>query len=83
MKSLKTDIVRDVKSNKTDPLVEDRIINNKELQAMLNVSRKTCQSWRDNRLITFSQMGRCIFYRLSDVNRMLDNHRRPAEKGRA
>ena len=51
------------------------ILNNKELSLMLNVSTRTVQKWRDEGLISFSKIGREIFYRLSDVLDMLDQHK--------
>ena len=51
------------------------ILNTKELCEMLHVSSRTAQKWRDNGWISFSKIGREIFYRLSDVLDMLDQHK--------
>lgn len=56
------------------------ILTNKELCAMLKVSSKTVQKWRDNSLISYSKIGREIFYRLSDVLDMLDQHKQESFK---
>ncbi|MDC1309123.1 helix-turn-helix domain-containing protein [Saprospiraceae bacterium] len=70
----------ETKLTKTNSVDQDRIFTNKQLQNLLNVSRKTCQHWRDCRIITFSQVGKLIFYRMSDIHEMLDNHKQLAEK---
>lgn len=51
------------------------IITNKQLCEKLNVCSKTVQKWRDNGLITYSKIGREIFYKYSDVLAMLDDHK--------
>lgn len=54
--------------------VEDPILGTEELMALLKVSRRTVQSWRDAGLIEFSAVNSKFYYRLSAVEKMLDNN---------
>ena len=49
-------------------------LNNKQFMEMLGVSLRTAQSWRDEGKITFSQVGNKIYYKLSDVEKLLNEH---------
>lgn len=55
---------------------ENEWINNEALMKRLGVCRKTLQSYRDNRLISFTQIGnKIILYRNKDVEEfLLRNH---------
>lgn len=54
------------------------ILTNKELCELMKVCSKTAQKWRDEGKVSYSKIGREIFYKLSDVLSMLDNHRNEA-----
>ncbi|MBL7693274.1 MAG: helix-turn-helix domain-containing protein [Ferruginibacter sp.] len=54
--------------------VKDPILTTEDVMAMLKVSRRTLQTWRDEMLIDFSGVKGKFYYRLSAVNKMLDNH---------
>jgi excisionase family DNA binding protein len=49
-------------------------LDNKEAAALLKVSMRTMQSWRDEGLIGFSQIGGKIYYNREDIDRMLLKH---------
>lgn len=51
-----------------------------QLKRMLRVSGLTLKLWRDAGLITYSQVGSNLFYRYSDVEAMLQNHKKLAVK---
>lgn len=38
----------------------------------MNISKRTAQSWRDEGIVSFSQVGSKIYYRMSDVQKLLD-----------
>ena len=50
-------------------------IESKEVPALLGISPRTWQSWRDKRLIPFSQFGAKIFVNLNDLNSLLESNR--------
>ena len=49
-------------------------LDNEELIAMLKISRRTAQTWRDEGKISFSQVGSKIYYKLSDVEKTMQEH---------
>jgi hypothetical protein len=48
---------------------QEVFLDNEELIAMLKISRRTAQTWRDEGKISFSQVGSKIYYKLSDVEK--------------
>lgn len=54
--------------------IEDPILDSEGVMKLLNISRRTLQTLRDERLIEFSQVNGKFFYRMTAINRMLDNH---------
>jgi hypothetical protein len=58
----------------------DVFLDNAQFMKLMNISVRTCQSWRDSGIITFSQVGSKIYYCMSDVNKLLESNRRLAFK---
>lgn len=46
-------------------------LENQEVCAILNISMRTLQTYRDNGTIAYSQIGHKIFYRIEDVEQLL------------
>jgi hypothetical protein len=40
----------------------------------MKISKRTAQTWRDEGKISFSQVGNKIYYKLSDVEVLLNQH---------
>jgi hypothetical protein len=40
----------------------------------MKISKRTAQTWRDEGKISFSQVGSKIYYKLSDVEKLLQTH---------
>ena len=60
----------------------EHFIGTEEFVKLMNVSYRTAQVWRDEGKIGFSQHGKKIYYRMSDIDRFLDAHyRKPFSKG--
>jgi len=57
---------------------EDIFFDNQEFIKLMNISKRTAQLWRDNKLIGFSQIGSKIYYRLSDILKLLNITHIPA-----
>lgn len=53
------------------------LLDNADLLQLFKISHKTAQNWRDNKVIGYSQINNKIYYRLSDVNKFLDNNYKP------
>jgi hypothetical protein len=49
-------------------------IDNYELMQMLKLSKRCAQAWRDEGKIPFSRIGNKVYYKLSDVQALLDKH---------
>lgn len=56
--------------------MKDRWIDNSEFMILLKISRRTAQSYRDNNMIAFSIIGNKIFYKISEVESLLERHYR-------
>ena len=59
------------KKNK-DP--EEIFLDNQEFLLMMKISKRTAQTWRDEGKISFSQVGNKIYYKLADVEELLNKH---------
>lgn len=53
----------------------EKLYNNKQACAYLNVCSKTLQNYRDNGLIRFTQVGRKISYSQQDLNIFLNKNK--------
>mgnify|MGYP003458320614 CR=1 FL=1 len=60
----------------------DVFLDNQEFLQVMNISKRTAQSWRDEGIISFSQVGSKIYYRMSDVQKLLDSNYNQAFKKR-
>lgn len=49
-------------------------IDNQEFMIMMKISKRTAQTWRDEGKVSFSQVGNKIYYKLSDVEELLNQH---------
>jgi hypothetical protein len=54
--------------------IQDPIFDSEGVMKLLKISRRTLQTMRDKRLIEFSQVNGKFFYRLTAINRMLDEN---------
>jgi hypothetical protein len=54
--------------------LKEKIINNQEFLLLMNISKRTAQSWRDEGVIPFSQIGSKIYYRWGDIETLLENN---------
>lgn len=50
-------------------------MDNSEFMQFMNISRRTAQTWRNDKIISYSQIGSKIYYRYSDIEKLLkSNH---------
>lgn len=59
---------------------EDKWLDNDEAAALLKVTKRTLQTYRDHGEISFSQKGSKIYYRASDIEEFLVKHHHKAFK---
>ena len=68
-----TFVVAKMKLNeKIDP--DDVFFDNGEFMKLMNISKRTAQEWRNKKVIEFAQVGNKIYYRLSDIKKLLNNN---------
>lgn len=66
------------KLEKNQKKPDDPFLDNQELIQLMHISKKTSQNWRNSKKIAFSQIGSKIYYRMSDVQKLLDANYRKA-----
>lgn len=54
---------------------EHRWLDNQEFCQLLKISKRTAQNYRDQGLVTFSQIGSKVYYKLADVHALLESNR--------
>lgn len=52
--------------------INDVFLDNYEFLKVMNISKRTAQSWRDSGIVSFSQVGAKIYYRFSDIEELLN-----------
>jgi len=58
----------------------DDFVDNADFIKLMNISKRTAQAWRDEGKIAFSQVGGKIYYKMSDVQELLNHNYNPAFK---
>lgn len=61
---------------------QETYLGNLEFLKLLDVSKRTAQTWRDEGKISFSQVGSKIYYKLSDVEKFMQENYNKAFKSR-
>ena len=54
--------------------LEDPILDTEGVMTLLKVSRRSLQNWRDQGIIEFSAVHGKFYYRVSAINKMLEDH---------
>ncbi len=52
----------------------DTYLDNQEFLLLMKISKRTAQTWRDEGKISFSQVGNKIYYKLSDIEELMQKH---------
>ena len=58
----------------------DQFLDNPKFMELMGISQKTAQSWRDNGLVSYSQINNKIYYRVSDIKELLEKNHRKSSK---
>ena len=61
---------------------KETFLDNQEFLLLLKISKRAAQTWRDEGKISFSQVGNKIYYKLSDVEKLMQENYNKAFKGR-
>lgn len=65
------------KTQLLDP--DDLFCDNEEFLKIMKISRRTSQFWRDTEIIGFIQIGNKIYFRLKDIQGLLNKNYNPAK----
>ncbi|ARV06154.1 DNA-binding protein [Polaribacter sp. SA4-10] len=57
-------------------------LDNQEFIQLMNISKRTAQTWRDEGKVSFSQIGSKIYYKMKDVEVLLDKNYNKAFKNK-
>jgi len=71
---IKSEIKSTTKTN------SDEFVDNADFIQLMKISKRTSQAWRDEGKIAFSQVGGKIYYKMSDVQELLNHNYNPAFK---
>ena len=61
---------------------KETFLDNQEFIQLMNISKRTAQTWRDEGKISFSQIGSKIYYTMKDVEVLLDKNYNKAFKNK-
>ena len=50
---------------------DDVFFDNQQFLLLMNISKRTAQTWRDQNIIPFSMVGNKIYYQMKDVRTLL------------
>ena len=59
---------------------QNSIINNVELCDLLKISSKTASNWRDEGILAYYQIKGKIYYKLSDINNLINKNKYVGKK---
>jgi hypothetical protein len=76
LKQMETDIseLKSILRDKSDEEINGRWIESVKVPKILGVSKKTWQTYRDKRMIPFSQIGSKIYVRRGDIEKFMKAH---------
>lgn len=52
----------------------DKFVDNQEFIQLMKISKRTAQSWRDEKVIGFAQIGNKIYYKIGDIEDLLERN---------
>ena len=67
--------MKDLLRQKSEQEISDQWIESVKIPKFLGISRKTWQTYRDKRLIPFSQIGSKIYVKRDDIEKFMASHR--------
>lgn len=67
-----------IESNNKNP--QEPFLDNQEFIQLMNISKRTAQTWRNDGIVAFSQIGSKIYYKMKDVEVLLDKNYNKSNK---
>jgi biopolymer transport protein ExbB/TolQ len=66
------------KLEKNSKAPEETFLDNQEFLELMKISKRTAQTWRDEGIVSFSQIGSKIYYKMIDVQKLLNKNYKAA-----
>ena len=57
-----------------------QLLDNSQFMDLMCISVKTAQTWRDTGVVSYSQVNNKIYYRVSDIQELLEKNHRKSSK---
>ena len=80
MKGRFEDFIRQIKNLCGDNQDKEKWLENNDVCSFLQISPRTLQSYRDNGILPYSQIGRKCYYRVSDIENLISQSQRSKEQ---
>jgi hypothetical protein len=64
------------KLSQKDKKTSEIWLDNQEFLQLMKISRRTAQTYRDDNLIAYSIIGNKLYYKMADVEELLNRHYR-------
>ena len=65
------DFTRQIKNLCGDNQDKEKWLGNDDVCGLLQISKRTLQSYRDNGILPYSQIGRKCYYSVSDIEKLI------------
>jgi hypothetical protein len=71
-----------IKLQKTKITVNPKycLLDNADILQLFKISSKTAANWREENILPYSQIKGKIYYRLSDIHKIIDQNYKPIKK---
>lgn len=76
MKERFKDFSNQVRSLCRDNQDKEQWLGNEDVCELLQISKRTLQSYRDNGILPFSQIGRKCYYKILDMEQLINNSKK-------
>ena len=60
--------------NELETPEQDKILDSQDIMQLLHISKRTLQNHRDKRMLAYSKVGNKFYYKMSDVQKLLDKN---------
>ena len=80
MKGRFEDFTRQIKNLCGKNQDKEQWLGNDDVCELLQISKRTLQSYRDNGILPYSQIGRKCYYRVSDIENLISQSQRSKEQ---
>jgi len=64
--------VKELQENRKE---ENGFVGNDQFMEIMGISKRTAQTWRDQGVVPFSQIGSKIYYSRRDIEMLMQKHR--------